>query len=594
MKGKIVGTLFALPFFGVGVWMLWSISNTIYSAWEMQHWVQVEARLITAGYETRRGDDSDTYEAYARYSYSYGGNLYTGDRVTISSGGDNIGDYQTNIGSSLSGKLARGHPVIIRVDPDEPWRSIIDPGIRWGLLGFKSIFLFVFGGVGLGLLIFLWKAPKEKDASLPEYQDAPWLLNHDWETPTIRSSSRAAMWGAWAFAAFWNLISSVTPFMAYKEVTANQNYLALIALLFPLVGIGLITWAVRRTLEWRRFGPAPVTLDPFPGSIGGHVGGTIDLNLPYDSGARFQLTLTSLHSYISGSGKKRSRREEAQWQDEIVAHAEPGGKGTRLTFRFEVPNGLDETDALQKGDDYYLWRLNLSADLPGADLDRDYDIPVYATATNSRHLSNVAVERSRDAQNEIADARVRDIIRIRQGVMGRSLSYPMGRHLLSNLFGMAFGAAFAGAGYFLIVQEGATIFGGIFGGVGALVAISAFYMLSNSLEVTQDGSSIQTIRRWLGIPVGRKSMPRNHFVRFKKKKSMKTQQGGKHTVYYAIHLVDHSGNKLVVGEGFKGESEAQAAIRLIAKELGLRQDQERRDPQSGSSLFDEDVLTADF
>ena len=26
-----------------------------------------------------------------------------------------------------------------------------------------------------------------------------------------------------------------------------------------------------------RFGPAPVTLDPFPGSIGGHVGGTIDL-----------------------------------------------------------------------------------------------------------------------------------------------------------------------------------------------------------------------------------------------------------------------------------------------------------------------------
>jgi hypothetical protein len=54
MKGRIVGSLFALPFFGVGVWMLWSISNTIYSAWEMQHWAEVEARLITAGYETTR------------------------------------------------------------------------------------------------------------------------------------------------------------------------------------------------------------------------------------------------------------------------------------------------------------------------------------------------------------------------------------------------------------------------------------------------------------------------------------------------------------------------------------------------------------
>ena len=107
MKGKIVGSLFALPFFGVGVWMLWSVSNTIYSAWDMQHWAQVEARLITAGYETHSGDDSDTYKAYARYSYSYGGNQYTGDRVTIAGGGDNIGDYHTDMGSALSAKLAR-------------------------------------------------------------------------------------------------------------------------------------------------------------------------------------------------------------------------------------------------------------------------------------------------------------------------------------------------------------------------------------------------------------------------------------------------------------------------------------------------------
>jgi hypothetical protein len=594
MKGRIVGSLFALPFFGVGVWMLWSVSNTIYSAWEMQHWEQIEARLITAGYETHSGDDSDTYEAYARYSYSYGGARYTGDRVTISSGGDNIGDYQTDMGSSLSARLARGQPVTVWVNPEDPSQSIIDPRIRWGLLGFKSIFLFVFGGVGLGLLIFIWRAPKDKDATLPQYRDAPWLLNHDWQTPTIRSGSKTAMWGAWAFAAFWNLISAVTPFMAYQEVTENQNYLALIALLFPLVGILLLTWAVRRTLEWRRFGPAPVTLDPFPGSIGGHVGGTIDLNLPYDSAARFQLTLTSLHSYVSGSGKNRSRREKAQWQDELVAHAEPGGKGTRLTFRFDVPEGLAESDAQQDGDAYDLWRMNLSADLPGADLDRDYDIPVYATAVSSRHLSSLAVERSRGAQNDVADARVRDIVQIKQGVMGRSMFYPMGRHLLANVFGIIFGAAFAGAGYFLIVHEGATIFGSIFGGVGALVALAAFYMMSNSLEVSQDGTSVHTVRRWLGFPISRKSMPRSRIVRLGKKKSMKTQSGGKHTIYYAIHLIDEADNKLVVGDGFKGESEANAAIRLISREFGLRPDRDRPDEKPGSSRFDEDVLTADF
>ena len=61
MKGRIFVTLFALPFFGVGVWMLVSIGGTFYDAWRMQGWDPVEARLIAAGYDTHSGDDSDTY-----------------------------------------------------------------------------------------------------------------------------------------------------------------------------------------------------------------------------------------------------------------------------------------------------------------------------------------------------------------------------------------------------------------------------------------------------------------------------------------------------------------------------------------------------
>jgi hypothetical protein len=594
MKGRIFVTLFALPFFGVGVWMLWSIGIMFHDAWRMQDWAPMPAHLETAGYETHSGDDSDTYAAYARFSYQYRGQTYSGDRVALSGGADNIGDYQADLGNRLSALRARGEPVTVWVNPDAPWESIIDRDIRWGLVGFKSIFLFVFGGIGLGLLVYTWTAPKEKDASLAQYQDAPWLLNDAWQIPEIRSGSKAAMWGAWLFAAFWNAISAVTPFMAYEEVVENQNYLALVALLFPLVGIGLLTWAVRRTLEWRRFGPAPVTLDPFPGSIGGHVGGTIDLNLTFDSTAKFQVTLTNLYSYVSGSGKNRSRKEEAKWQDELVAHAEPGGKGTRLTFRFDVPDGLDESDALQKGDSYYTWRLNLRAELPGADIDRDYEIPVYATARQSRHLSDRAVQRSRHEQDTISDQRVREVVHIQQGPMGKSMYYPMGRYLGPNLAGILIGAVFAGAGWFLVVQEGQTIFGGIFGGVGALVALAAFYMMTNSLEVSQDGTSVHAVRRWLGIPVSRKSMPRSSFVRFEKKSSMKTQSGGKHVIYYAINMVDHDDNTMVIGEGFRGESETRAAMRLIALELGLRAERDDKRPRSGAPLFDEDVLTADF
>ena len=594
MKGRIFVTLFALPFFGVGVWMLWSIGMTFHDAWRMQGWEPVPAQLISAGYETRSGDDSDTYKAYASYSYRYLGQAYSGYRVGLADGAANIGSYQPDTGNRLGAVLARGEPVTVWVDPGSPTDSIIDRSIRWGLVGFKSIFVFVFGGIGLGLLVYTWTAPKEKDASLTQYRDSPWLLNDDWQTPEVRSDSRMAMWGAWAFAAFWNAISSVTPFIAYREVIENENHLALIALLFPLVGVGLLAWAMHRTLEWRRFGAAPVMLDPFPGSIGGHVGGTIDLNLPFDSTAKFHVTLTNLRSYISGSGNNRSRRETAEWQDDLVAHAEPGSKGTRLTFRFDVPNGLDESDAQQAGDSYFTWQLNLRAELPGTDINRDYEIPVYATAQQSRGLPDRAMQRSRDEQDAIADSRVRDLVRIKHRPMGQSMFYPMGRHLLPNLVGVLFGALFTGAGWFLITQEGHTVFGGIFGGVGVLVALGAFYMMTNSLEVSQDGTSVNTLRRWLGIPVSRKSMPRSHFTRFEKKSSMKTQSGGRHVIYYTINMIDHDGNKMAVGEGFKGESEAQAAIRVIARELGLRIERDSTRSRPGEPLFDDDVLTADY
>ncbi len=562
-------SIFALPFFGTGVWMLWSVSNVFIDAFEMQDWVQVEARLLSGGYTSHRGDDSYTYEAYARYTYDVQGQTFVADRVGLSSGSDNIGSYQQQIGNNLGGAHSRGESILVYVNPNDPSQAIIDRGVRWGMVGFKSIFLFVFGGVGLGLLIFTWRAPREKDKSDPRYTDSPWLLDDDWHTATIRSSSKASMYGIWAFAALWNLISAPLPFVMYDEVVNKGNYLALVALLFTAVGIGLLTWAIRRTLEWRRFGASPVTLDPFPGSIGGHVGGTIDLAIPNDPSIEYQLSLTNIKSYISGSGKNRSRNEKAEWQDMVVAHAESTGRSTRLTFRFDVPEGLRESDA-DRDDTYYIWRLNLSAELDGTDLDRSYDIPVYATATQSRSLSKLAVERGHEKQTAKADAAVRKIIKLIHDAGGRSMKYPAGRNFLASLPGFIVGSVFAAIGWFVAVDADRVFFGSVFGGIGALVAVGTLYSMLNSLEVLRDSNGIKTVRRILGIPVKRSSMGSHEFVMFKKNSRFQTQGAGKHVMHYSIYAIGRHGDKVIVGEGFKGDSQAEAAIRLIGDVLGLR------------------------
>ena len=591
MKGKILVSLFALPFAGVGVWMLWSVSSTLYDAWQMEDWVQVEATLTAAGYETHSGDDSQTYEAYARYTYEYGGRSYSGDRVGIASGADNIGSYQRKIGRNLQRAHSQGERILVYVNPDEPSQSVIDRGVRWGLIGFKMIFVVVFGGVGFGLLIFVWRAPKEKDEADPQYADKPWLLNDDWQTATVRSGSRMAMWGAWAFTIVWNAISAAMPYLAYREVTENGNWIALLMLLFPLVGISLLAWAIQRTMEWRRFGPAPVTLDPFPGSIGGHVGGTIDLNLPFDPNAKFELTLTNIHSYHSGSGKNRSQKEKAKWQDRIVAHAEPGGKGTRLTFRFDVPEGLHASDT-EQDDNYYQWRLNLAAELPGTDLDRSYEIPVYATGMQSRFLSSRAVESARREQGVLDDESVRKLVNLGYGAVGKRMYYPMGRYLSSSIGGFLVGTIFAGAGWYLIAEEGQRIFGGIFGGVGTLIALWCLYMILNSLEVAQTSTGVMIVRRLLGIPIKRTELRSDAIVDIVKYTNFQTQSGGKHIIYYKIHAIDREGKKHIIGEGFKGESQANAAIALISREFGI-EGTRRPAPsrESGDGLFGPEVLS---
>ncbi len=569
MKSRIFMILFALPFAGFGSFMLYSIGSNLADAWQMQGWQPVQGRLLRAGYETHSGDESDTYEAYASYEYRWMAQPYTNDRVGISGGADNIGSYQQNLGRRLSGVLANGGAVTVWVNPDMPSEAVLDRSVRWGLTAFKSVFVLLFGGFGFGLLIFAIRSPTPKDPDEPQFAEQPWLVNDAWQGGPLKSGSKAAMWGAWGFATFWNLIAMPLPFLLVEEITVKKNYPALIGLVFPLVGLGLIYWAIRQTREWRRFGPTPLTLDPFPGSIGGHVGGTIDLRQPFRSGTTYALTLTNLESTVSGSGKNRSRRESASWQNGRLAHAEPGPLGTRLSFRFDVPEGLEASDAAQQGDDYTIWRLGLEAELDGSNLDRSWEIPVYPTGERSSSLNERQLEAAQSAQSTADAAAVAKGIEIRHTAAGKSLYYPMGRNALSSISGIFFGGIFAAAGGFIVSAEGAWFMGGIFATVGGIIALASLYMLGNSLEVWQDGIELHSRRRLFGIVVRYRKLHRNAFYRFEKDSTMRSQSGGKHTIHYSVYAIGRSAEQITVGVGFRGESEADAATRLIARELGL-------------------------
>ncbi len=493
--------LFGLVFFLAGT-LLFAFQGVpaILDALQMRGWPDTQATLTAAKLEVHHGD-STTYSISARYHYDVDGLRYENDRVAIMGGADNIGDFQQSLGRRLEEAFAAGRPVTAWYDPNDPAESVLNRDLRWGMLGFFGIFLLAFGGVGAGIMF--WALRGHRVIDVPEAAQSPWLANPDWQDGRIRSSARGGMVFTWCFAALWNLISLPLAFLL-PSAWEDEGPIVLLFLLFPIVGIWLFTWALSQTRQWRRFGVTELTMDPYPGSVGGDVGGEVAVNLRWDPATVFNVTLTCLHSRMSGSGKNRSRRETVVWQDSGIAEPTVAGEGIRLRFRFAVPEGLPLTEE-KDGGAYHLWRLSLHASIPGVDLDRNFEIPVYATGERS----GVRVRAIGGSEPGDVQLRVEDLLPMQRLGDQVLIRYPAWRNPLRNAMIIAFGGVFvtiggvlpglAGGGGFML-----GVMSAVFVLVGGLVVLAGLFALTNSLEILCDGSYVTSVRRVFGFPVSRR------------------------------------------------------------------------------------------
>jgi hypothetical protein len=143
--------------------------------------------------------------------------------------------------------------------------------------------------------------------------------------------------------------------------------------LFPLAGFWLLSVAIRKTLQVRRFGEVELRMDPLPGSLGGEVGGVLEVPVSFRPGDVFAVTLRCQRV----TRRNNSSNQEVIWQETGRAVAAPGNIGTRLAFRFAVPATLPPSSDDPAGS--HQWTVRLTADLPGIDLDHSFVIPVVAT-----------------------------------------------------------------------------------------------------------------------------------------------------------------------------------------------------------------------
>ena len=574
----------------------------------MKTWQPASARLLNVS-----GTDSRTE---ASYRYEIGGVSYQNDRVHVAVFPDSIGNYQTEIRERLSQLQSSNQPVAIWVNPDDPWDSVIDRDMRWGLFSLMTGFCSLFILVGLGVIYGSLKASKQpafrppsttelrreweekktdagfrqsfieyrryrlhelekQSEQVQEVHKAPgaWREKKGWETERIRSQAKAGLIGMWVFAITWNAVSSPLLFV-FEEEWQEANYAILMGLLFPLVGLFLLAKAIAMTREFRRYGVIEFVMDPYPGAIGGHVGGSLQVNNLHEYDDRYRIELECVYSYESGSGEDRRRSERIRWAEGGHAKVENLGRGALLSFRFDVPEDQPEADIEQSGD-YYFWRLKVRAEVPGIDLNRSYNIPVFKTGERSRHVDHdlsaqaQALRETEEAESRVAiergDFHLTDLARsLRSSETQREIRiyFPMFRNKLLTVFAVIFGGGFDFAAYSIVGGFGSG--GGVFGILAIVVAIpfslvglfatiAAIYLPLNNLTITIANGEVKVLRRLFVFPILHRRIQDHEVTRLSIKRSGSTGQGTKKIEHHKIIAHYGVGKTITVAEGIDGE-----------------------------------------
>lgn len=394
--------------------------------------------------------------------------------------------------------------------------------------------------------------------------------------PPLFASERSGLKGLIVFALFWNVISfavagAVT--LDLPKAFAQGKYGALAVYLFPLVGVLLIGWVVKAWLHDRRFGKTALLMDPYPGAIGGQVGGAIVIPVAMPSDAVYRICIQCLQSRETRDSKgRRSVSTSLEWQDEMSGRVEPGSGDVRVRFCFDIPSDLPEPTP--KAKQWYHWKLSVSADVPGVDLDASYELPMEKSNKScSAPIPGLERERQRTRSEQLLK-----ILNADYQNDTLYFDFPYGRDKASALILLLAGAGFSAAGIAVMIAEaskgglgvGIALFASVFILAGGAMLVGAAYIPFNKLQIAIDPEAVHIRRFWLGFSLLRKQLAICELTELKMERRSSVNNGKQFTVYYRIVVKDNQGKTWTIAESIPGRNLAEETLRFLSGQTALK------------------------
>lgn len=428
---------------------------------------------------------------------------------------------------------------------------------------FLGIGALTFGGVGFGGLAGMrvaYRRMKEAEALQASHPKEPWLWRRDWASGRIEDTTQDTLLAAWIFATLWNLISLPSAYLGVRAALYEGKPAAFMALLFPLAGTWLLLRAIKATLRYRKYGISRLELSTIPGVIGHSLAGSVRATLDLQPAEGFQLTLTCVRRVTTRSGKNNSTSETTLWQEERRVRGEQNrdyaGMGTNIPVSFALPSDAVASDP-DNPNNRVLWRLEVSASVPGVDYESTFEVPVFRTPASEQPP---ATETERLEYHQPADSR----ITVSTNRRGTEIVFPAARNPGAATGLTVFTFIWWGALGIQLYLHAPIIFPIVTALFGLLLMIGVLDLWLKVSRVTVDAGTVTVATGYLEPHRGR-SLTAAEVADVVAAIGM---QAGK-TVYYDVVIRRKDGKKTTAAGSVRDKREAEWLAAMIKKSLGI-------------------------
>jgi hypothetical protein len=397
------------------------------------------------------------------------------------------------------------------------------------------------------------------------HPDEPWMWRDDWAQGRVHSQTKFNMISAWGFAALWNLVSAPVLVFVHPAKIQHEPKL-LIALIFPLAGMGLLIRAIRETLRWFEFGDTTFEMTTLPCVMGRDLRGTIVARFPHTPDHGIRLKLSCVNRIVTGSGNNQSTSEKILWRDErTISAAElcPGPTGVSVPVSFHVPLDTRQSDSSNSRNEI-LWLLEADASVPGVDYKETFELPVFKTKDSpltdeTPKFTDAAAIRNPPASTSILVRPSSD--------GGTEFYFPAARNRSFAAGTTVFGLLWTGVTWGTVLMHASFIFPVAFGLFDLLFIYIILQLWTGTSTVVVGVDSVKVRDGLFGA--GRfREIPWTEVSTIQL--SIGAQSGGASgTPYYDIQLVRCNGLKVVLGHTVRDKQEAEWIVAEMKRLTGL-------------------------